>query len=96
MSEIKQYAPIVLFVYNRPEHTKKTIESLQKNEGASESDLFIYCDGAKNEAAEAKVKEVRQYVHSVTGFKTVTVVEREKNYGLARSVITGVTEIVNR
>lgn len=96
MSEIKQYAPIVLFVYNRPEHTKKTIESLQKNEGPAESDLFIYCDGAKNEAAEEKVKKVRQYVHSVTGFKTVTVVERGENYGLARSVITGVTEIVNR
>lgn len=96
MSEGMTYAPIVLFVYNRPEHTRKTIESLKQNEGADKSELFIYCDGAKNEAAKEKVQAVRDYVNSVTGFRNVTVIEREENYGLARSVIAGVTEIVNR
>jgi glycosyltransferase involved in cell wall biosynthesis len=96
MSEGITYAPIVLFVYNRPEHTKKTIESLKNNVGAEESQLFIYCDGAKNENAAEKVQQVRDYVSTVTGFKSVTVIRRDENYGLARSVITGVTEIVNR
>lgn len=96
MSEIKEYAPIVLFAYNRPEHTRKTIEALKQNEGADRSELFIYCDGPKNEAAVPKCQAVRDYANSVTGFKQVTVTERQENYGLARSVITGVTEIVNR
>jgi hypothetical protein len=96
MSEIKTYAPIVLFVYNRPEHTRRTVETLKQNEGAAESDLFVYCDGAKNESAAENVQKVRNYVNSISGFKQVTVIERQENYGLARSVITGVTEVVNR
>ena len=43
-----KYAPIALFVYNRPEHTKKTLEALQKNTLAQNSELFIFSDGPKN------------------------------------------------
>jgi acetyltransferase-like isoleucine patch superfamily enzyme len=88
-------APIVLFVYNRSHHTRETVEALQKNELASESELFIYSDAPKNENAVAKVNEVREYIKSVDGFKKVTIVEREKNWGLANSIIDGVTKIVN-
>jgi len=35
-------SPIVLFVYNRPWHTRQTVEALQKNELAEESELFIF------------------------------------------------------
>jgi hypothetical protein len=89
------FAPIVLFVYNRPDHTKQTIEALQKNELATESELFIYSDAAKNEDVADKVQEVREYIKRIDGFKKVTIVEREKNWGLANSIIDGVTKIVN-
>jgi hypothetical protein len=89
-------APIVLFVYNRPEHTRKTIEALQKNELASDSELFIYSDGVKNEVDIIKVKEIRDYIKKVDGFKSVTIVERKKNFGLVNSIVGGVTEIVNK
>ena len=56
-------APIALFVYNRPWHTQLTVEALQKNELASESELFIYSDEAKNIDAKANVDEVRRYVN---------------------------------
>lgn len=88
-------SPIVLFVYNRPWHTEQTVEALKKNELASESDLFIFSDGSKKENDE-DVKKVREYIKTVDGFKSVTIIEREKNIGLAESVITGVTEIVNK
>lgn len=88
-------APIVLFVYNRPDHTKQTVEALQKNELAICSELFIYSDAAKNENAEQKVNEVREYIKSIDGFKKITIIEREKNWGLANSIIDGVTKIVN-
>ncbi|MDD2656654.1 MAG: glycosyltransferase [Patescibacteria group bacterium] len=90
------FSPIVLFVYNRPEHTKKTIEALQKNKLAKDSELFIYSDGPKNEENIKKVNEVRKYINTIEGFKKVKIVEREKNSGLARSIIEGVTEIVNK
>jgi hypothetical protein len=88
-------APIILFVYNRPWHTEQTVEALKNNELATESNLFIFSDGPKVENDE-NVKNVREYIKTIDGFKSVTIVEREKNIGLANSVITGVTEIVNR
>lgn len=88
-------APIVLFVYNRLDHAQQTIESLQKNELAKESELFIYSDGAKIESMQKSVDEVREYIKTVSGFKKVIIVEREKNWGLAKSIIDGVTKIVN-
>lgn len=91
-----ELSPVVLFVYNRPWHTKQTVEALQKNELAYESELFIYSDEAKNEDARKSVAEVREYIDKVDGFKQVTVIKREQNLGLANSVIDGVTEIVNK
>lgn len=88
-------SPIILFVYNRPKHTRQTVHALQKNELAARSDLFIYSDSPKNEQAKNKVKEVRNYIHTVNGFKTVTLREREENMGLAGSIIDGVTAVVN-
>ena len=86
-------APIVLFVYNRLDHTKKTIEALQKNSLANKSELFIYSDGPKNDDIKEKVKEVRKYIKTIKGFKNITIIEREVNFGLAKSIINGVTEI---
>jgi len=89
-------APITLFVYNRPWHTRQTIEALQKNELANESELFIYSDEAKNEDARVNVDKVRRYLDNITGFKKITVIKRDKNFGLANSIIDGVTQIVNK
>lgn len=92
----QQLAPIVLFVYNRPEHTRKTLEALAANDLALESDLFIFSDGPKKSEDMVLVEKVRNYIMGVNGFKSVTISAREHNYGLTKSIITGVTEIVNR
>lgn len=89
-------APVVIFTFNRLEHTKKTIEALKKNIFASESEVYIYSDGARNTEEGKKVNEVRQYLKKVDGFKSVSVIEAENNKGLANSVLNGVTEIINR
>ena len=90
------FAPIILFVYNRIWHTQQTIEALQKNELASESELYIFADGAKNKKSYNNVSKVRRYIHGVQGFKKITIIEREKNWGLANSIIDGVTTVVNK
>lgn len=89
-------APIVLFVYNRPWHTRQTVEALQKNELAQASELFIYSDASKDIEDQASVQKVRKYLQAIDGFKKVTIIERDKNWGLADSIIDGVTDIVNR
>lgn len=88
-------SPIVLFVYTRPWHTRQTIKALQKNELADRSDLIIYSDSPKDEQTEKAVQRVREYIHTIDGFKSVTIREREENMSLADSIIDGVTTVVN-
>jgi len=93
---MNKLSPIVLFVYNRLEHTKQTLEALAHNTIAKESELFIYSDGGKDDASWQDVFRVREYLQDVSGFKEVTIIEREKNIGLAENILEGVTTIVNR
>ena len=96
---IKNLASIVLFVYNRPNHTRMTIEALQKNHPAKDSILYIFADGAKTSANEeqiASVQQTRDYIKTVAGFKEVVIEEAQQNKGLANSVIYGVTKVINQ
>lgn len=90
------YAPILLFVYNRPEHLRHAVESLLTNEAARFSDLFIFSDAPKTLDDQPKVAEVRDYIHHIYGFKSLTITERDTNWGLARSIIDGVSGLVER
>jgi len=89
-----QRSPIALFVYNRPWHTKQTIESLLKNSEARETDLFVFSDGPKTDADAKKVEDVRDYISSLTGFAKVDLIASAHNKGLANSIIAGVTKIL--
>ncbi|MDB4805034.1 glycosyltransferase family 2 protein [bacterium] len=84
-----------MFVYSRPLHTRQTVEALQKNELAKESDLLIFSDAPKHPEAIAAVQAVREYIKTVGGFKSVSIVERDENLGLADSIIDGVTRLCN-
>ncbi len=93
---MNNYAPILLFVYNRPEHLKQLIASLQANVEAAQSMLFIYTDAARNKADEEQVNKVREVIRHIDGFASIEVVERATNLGLARNIIGGVTEQIRR
>lgn len=88
--------PIALFVYNRPQHTQKTLDSLARNDLASRSDLFIFSDASRSESGGREVHEVRSLIKRTRGFRSITITERDKNLGLAQSVIAGVTEVCGK
>lgn len=88
-------APIALFVYNRLDHTKKTLDALRQNQGAQDSDLIIFSDGPKKEEDLPVISNLRNYLQTVEGFKNIRIVEQEKNLGLADSIIKGVTEVIS-
>jgi len=90
----KELVPICLFTYNRLNETIKTIEALQNNFLAKDSDLYIYSDGGKTEKDKEKVTKVREYLYSISGFKSITTFESPTNRGLANSVISGVSKIL--
>ena len=93
------FAPIIVFAYNRPHYLEETLTALKNNNEAKESDLYIYCDGPKMNADEktiSLISQVRQLAHAITWCKNVYVIEAGANKGLSGSVITGVSEVVNK
>lgn len=88
------YAPVVVFAYNRPRHLQATLEALAANELAAETEVIVYTDGPRNAEAEAAVQAVRTYLQTVSGFRTVIVRARESNWGLADSIVDGVSTVV--
>jgi len=87
-------APIALFVYKRLEHTQKVIQSLLDNDTAKNSTIFIFSDSAKSEKDNEQVKKVREYIKRISGFKNVEIIFRDKNLGLAGSIISGVSVVI--
>ena len=96
---MKRLAPITLFCYDRPWHTQLTLDALAKNPEAKDSLLFIYCDGKKSQSSAetvANIQRVRQIVSKENRFKKVSIISRDKNFGLAGSIISGVSDIISR
>jgi len=89
-------APIALFTYNRLVHTRQTVEALQQNELADESDLIIFADGARTLEDAERVNTLREYLRSITGFRSVEINEQPNNLGLAQSIIRGVSTVCNK
>ncbi len=88
-------APIVLFVFNRPQHTQRTLAALAQSKGAELVTLCIFSDAPRSPKDNEAVAEVRKICRQAKGFAQVKIVERQENFGLARNIIEGVTEIFN-
>lgn len=92
-------APVVIFVYNRPIHTRKMIEALSKNDLAFDTDVFIFSDASKDNSHQKDVEKTRNYIDSIAKeklFKNVNIIKTSKNKGLAKSVINGVSTIIEK
>lgn len=89
-------APITLFTYARPDHTQRTVEALLRNPGVNEHHLIVYSDAPRTPDKTQSVVAVREYLQTVKGFRSVTIHSRPHNYGLAKSIIAGVTEVLSR
>ena len=94
---LRSLAPVGLVVYNRKNHTQKTIESLKKNTLASETDLYIFSDAPNKKEDEKAVNEVREYIRTVKdGFKNVYIFEADKNLGIKNSTVKAVNTIFEK
>lgn len=87
-------APIILFAYKRLDTLKQTVAALRSNELASDSELFIFSDAGKTQADIPGVEQVRSYLRTITGFKSIHISEASSNKGLAASIVEGVTEVL--
>jgi hypothetical protein len=88
------YAPIAIFVYKRPDHTRQTIEALIHCPEFAQSPLYVFSDGAKKPEDQASINETRAVVRSIVGEKA-NMIEAVENQGLANSIIAGVSKLLN-
>ena len=94
-------APAAVYTYNRLAQTQKTLEALDRNTLAPETDLYIFND-AYNPAKDGdqqKVDAVRGYLRTFrenSRFRSVTLILAEEHKGLAKSVIGGVDMILEK
>lgn len=88
-------APIALFTYNRPDHTRLTVEHLLRNPEAGACDLCVFSDAPRTREEREAVEEVRRYLKSVSGFRSIRVTARASNFGLSRSIIEGVGAVLD-
>jgi len=93
---VANLAPVLIFCYKRLDTLKQTITALQKNSLAKDTELFIFSDGAKTEADKIIIDEIRNYLKTVNGFKCTNVKESAVNKGLANSIISGVTQVIEQ
>ncbi len=95
---MENFAPIIVFAFNRCDSLERLIKSLLLNSEAAASDLYIYIDGPRpgKESDVENVKKVRDYASSVCGFRNVTINPSEFNRGLGPSLIRGITEVINK
>ncbi len=93
MKNETQLAPIALFVYTRLDNTRKTIECLKKNLYAGDTVVYIFSDGGKDKNSWKQVNKLRQYLGTITGFKTIHIIEREYNYYLERNILEGISHV---
>ena len=97
--KLEKYAPVVMFVYNRPMHTKRVLRNLSMNGLARKCDLYIFSDAPRDNRAIEAVIEVRKIIHSKELYKefhSVSVIEAKRNKGLANSIIDGVSGVINK
>jgi len=87
------FAPVALFVYNRPDHLSLVSGALARNPESARTPLFVFVDAPRSDAVAAKVAEVRTLARGVRGFAAVEVIEQSTNLGIAGSIIQGVTHL---
>jgi len=92
MSEL---APIALFTFKRPAHTRRTLETLAGNPEFEGSPLHVFCDGARRPGEKGEVDEVRSLVEQWS-HPDKHIVFASQNQGLSKSIRAGVTALCER
>ena len=85
--------PVAVFAYNRPDHLSQTVTALATNAEASDTALYVFSDAAASDSDSPAISGVRKLASGIRGFRSVDVVERSENYGLARNIMEGVSQL---
>jgi len=86
----RDIVPVVLFTYKRDEKLKQVLDALRQNRIPL---LIVYSDGPKDDSDNERVEKTRSILRGIDWCRTV-LHERDCNYGLGRSILQGVGEVL--
>jgi hypothetical protein len=95
LEKVSDYSPIAIFGYNRPDHLARVLNSLAKNNDARDSEIYIFLDGPRQSDNLQTLKNVREVAEFASGFKSKEIIVRSSNFGLAKSIVTGVEHVLD-
>lgn len=76
------YAPVIIATLNRYDHLKRCLESLERNEWAKYTEVFISVDYPVKEAHWDGYRKIQEYLkNKKSGFKSMQFFIQEKNLG---------------
>ncbi len=87
-----EIVPVVVFAYARPQFLERTLAALEREEVPL---VYVFCDGPKTEQERALTREVRAIAERATRHERVVIV-RDHNWGLGRSILSGVTDVLRK
>lgn len=90
-----KHAPVALFCFNRPDHLRRAIKSLQRCEGYAQHRIIVFGDAARTPEDAERVAATRSVAVELLG-RDAELRFAEENRGLSRSIIDGVSEILQR
>ena len=92
----QELAPVVVFCFRRLSELEITISNLSNNYLAKDTILYVFSDGPRDNKDVQDVNDVRAYLRTITSFKNVIIREHSDNQGLSRSVINGVSLVLEK
>jgi hypothetical protein len=75
-------------------HLMRTLEALRGNPEAAQTELFVFCDGARDARDTEGVDAVRRMLQGNLGFAATRIIAHDSNHGLARNITEGVAEVL--
>ena len=90
-------APVALFVYNRVDNTRQTLQALSQNTLASETEVYVFSDGGRDKSSWKAVEQVREVIRSTqmaAAFKRLILIERLENFYLERNITEGIAQVL--
>ena len=87
-----QFAPVIIFAYNRPDKLNKLLESLSKNKELNSSNLYFYIDHYKNKEDLKRNQEVIEIAKGFDKASSISVITSNSNLGLKGNILRGVNE----
>lgn len=97
-----KYAPIIIFAYNRADKLKRLLQTLECNNSTEKMDLYIFIDVPEKKTRRdicynVEVQQfVKKYKKESRRFKRISVSVAESHKGLAESIISGVSLIIQK